>query len=120
MPLRDPAHARKLTMRSALLQSEANRRSCRSGAVYSRSESIALSRQIDSFACSACGATLETWNTSWVPSCRLVAGPVREACQINSRATDMFWAEIGISHFHCGRTRFHEAKLLCRAFDLVF
>jgi hypothetical protein len=34
-------------------------------------------REIASFECGVCGATLETWNTAWVPSYRLVAGPVR-------------------------------------------
>jgi hypothetical protein len=30
-----------------------------------------------SFECAACGTTLETWNTAWVPSYRLIAEPVR-------------------------------------------
>jgi hypothetical protein len=38
---------------------------------------MASGRQIDSFQCCVCNATLETWNTAWVPSYRLIAGPVR-------------------------------------------
>ena len=56
---------------------ETNNRRCSCGAVYSRSESIAPSRQISSFECVVCGATIETWNTAWVPAYRLIAGPVR-------------------------------------------
>jgi hypothetical protein len=52
-------------------------RSCRCGAVYSRTEAMAPSRQIASFECSVCGATIGSWNTAWVPTYRLIAGPVR-------------------------------------------
>ena len=33
-------------------------------------------REISSFECSACGRTLETWNSAWVPSYRLIVGPI--------------------------------------------
>ena len=56
---------------------ETHHRTCTCGAVYNRSESIAPSRQISSFECAICGVTMESWNTAWVPSYRLVAGPVK-------------------------------------------
>jgi hypothetical protein len=34
---------------------------------------MAASREIDSFECTACGATLETWDTAWVPTYRRIA-----------------------------------------------
>jgi hypothetical protein len=40
---------------------EPHHRSCKCGAVYSRIEAMAPSRQIASFECLLCGATLETW-----------------------------------------------------------
>jgi hypothetical protein len=55
---------------------ESHHRSCKCGAVYSRSEAMAPARQINSFECSVCGVTMEHWNTAWVPSYRLIAGPV--------------------------------------------
>jgi hypothetical protein len=54
-------------------------RTCRCGAVYRRTESMAASREVNSFECLACGATLETWNTAWVPSYRLIVGPTVSA-----------------------------------------
>ena len=36
---------------------------------------MAPGRQISSFECSVCNNTMETWNTAWVPTYRLVAGP---------------------------------------------
>jgi hypothetical protein len=36
---------------------------------------MAASREIDSFECTACGVTLETWDTAWVPTYRLIAEP---------------------------------------------
>jgi hypothetical protein len=50
-------------------------RQCRCGAIYSRTEAMAASREIDSFECVACGATLETWDTAWVPTYRLISEP---------------------------------------------
>jgi hypothetical protein len=50
-------------------------RQCRCGAIYHRSEAMAPSREIDSFECTICGVTLETWDTAWVPSYRLVSAP---------------------------------------------
>ena len=40
---------------------------------------MAKAREIDSFQCDICGVTLESWNTAWVPSYRLIAGPVGNA-----------------------------------------
>jgi hypothetical protein len=45
-------------------------------AVYRRTESMAKVREIASFECPICGETLETWNTAWVPTYRLIAGPI--------------------------------------------
>jgi hypothetical protein len=39
---------------------------------------MAASRQISSFECAICGVTMESWNTAWVPSYRLVAGPAHK------------------------------------------
>jgi hypothetical protein len=50
-------------------------RQCRCGAIYHRTEAMAASREIDSFECTACGVTLETWDTAWVPAYRLIAEP---------------------------------------------
>jgi hypothetical protein len=36
---------------------------------------MAPSREIDSFECTACGVTLEKWDTAWVPTYRLIARP---------------------------------------------
>ena len=51
-------------------------RTCTCGAVYKRTEAMAPVRQLDSFQCTICDATLETWNTAWVPTFRLIVGPV--------------------------------------------
>jgi hypothetical protein len=53
-------------------------RQCRCGAIYHRTEAMAASREIDSFECTACGVTLETWDTAWVPTYRLIAKPAIE------------------------------------------
>jgi hypothetical protein len=53
-------------------------RTCTCGAVYRRTEALAPAREIDCFDCTICGATMESWNTAWVPSYRLVAGPIRK------------------------------------------
>jgi hypothetical protein len=53
-------------------------RACTCGAVYKRTEAMAPHRQIDSFQCSVCDATLEAWNTALVPTYRLIAGAVSE------------------------------------------
>jgi hypothetical protein len=39
---------------------------------------MAPSREIDSFECTACGVTLENWDTAWVPIYRLIAEPAIE------------------------------------------
>jgi hypothetical protein len=51
-------------------------RHCKCGAVYRRTEQMAPRREMSSFECAICGDTLESWNTAWVPSYRLVVGPV--------------------------------------------
>jgi stage III sporulation protein SpoIIIAA len=56
---------------------ETHHRTCVCGAVYNRTASMAPERQISSFECSVCDQTMESWNTAWVPSYRLIAGPVR-------------------------------------------
>jgi hypothetical protein len=48
-------------------------RECKCGAIYHRTEAIAPSREIDSFECTACGVTLEKWDSAWVPTYRLIA-----------------------------------------------
>jgi hypothetical protein len=53
-------------------------RQCRCGAIYHRTEAMAASREIDSFECTACGVTLEAWDTAWVPSYRRIAEPAIE------------------------------------------
>jgi hypothetical protein len=67
--------------------SESHHRSCQCGAVYSRSEGMAPAREISSFECAVCDATLETWNTARVPIYRFLAGPVRMARNRNKLAT---------------------------------
>jgi hypothetical protein len=42
---------------------------------------MAPSREIDSFECTACGATLEKWDTAWVPTYRLIAAPAIEIAE---------------------------------------
>lgn len=59
------------------LMADTHHRACNCGAVYDRSETMASSRQIGSFECAVCGATLESWNTSQVTTYRLVSGPIR-------------------------------------------
>ena len=56
---------------------ESHHRSCQCGAVYNRTESMAPGRQIASFECAVCGVTMESWNSTWVPTYRLIVGPVR-------------------------------------------
>ena len=50
-------------------------RQCQCGAIYHRTEAMAPSREIDSFECLVCGATLESWDTAWVPTYRLISEP---------------------------------------------
>jgi hypothetical protein len=52
-------------------------RKCRCGAIYHRTHAMASRREMSSFECSVCGATLDSWNTAWVPTYRLVAGAER-------------------------------------------
>jgi hypothetical protein len=42
---------------------------------------MAPSREIDSFECTACGATLENWDSAWVPIYRLIAEPAIEIAE---------------------------------------
>ena len=53
-------------------------RQCKCGAIYHRTEAMAPSREINSFECTACGTTLETWDTAWVPAYRLISEPTAE------------------------------------------
>lgn len=55
-----------------------HQRTCRCGAVYRRTEFMAPSREVNSFECAVCGETLEHWNSAWVPTYRLIIGPIRE------------------------------------------
>src|SRR3982074_3805757 len=59
--------------------SESGHRSCKCGAVYDRSEHIAEAREISSFECAVCGATIENWNSAWVTRYRFIACPARDA-----------------------------------------
>jgi hypothetical protein len=69
---------RKRTVRSAYWgMSESNHRTCKCGAVYDRSEHIVEGREISSFECAVCGATIENWNSAWVPRYRFIACPAR-------------------------------------------
>jgi hypothetical protein len=61
-------------------------RQCRCGAIYHRTEAMAPSREIDSFECTACGATLENWDSAWVPTYRLIAAPAEPAIEISKPA----------------------------------
>jgi hypothetical protein len=53
-------------------------RHCKCGAVYSRTQSMAPGREVNSFECAVCGETLESWNTAWVPTYRMIIGPVQQ------------------------------------------
>jgi hypothetical protein len=52
-----------------------NHRHCKCGAIYRRTEAMVPRREVNSFKCSVCGHTMESWNTAWVPNYRLVIGP---------------------------------------------
>ena len=56
-------------------------RQCRCGAIYHRTEAMAPSREIDSFECTACGVTLENWDTAWVPTYRRIPEPAIEIAE---------------------------------------
>ena len=58
-------------------------RSCTCGAVYRRTEAMAPVREIASFECSVCGLTLENWNSAWVPTYRLIVGPIGKPCEFD-------------------------------------
>jgi hypothetical protein len=49
--------------------------------IYHRTEAMAASREIDSFECTACGVTLENWDTAWVPTYRRIAAPAIEIAE---------------------------------------
>jgi hypothetical protein len=57
--------------------SESNHRTCKCGAVYDRSEHIVEGREVSGFECAVCGATIENWNSAWVPRYRFIACPAR-------------------------------------------
>ena len=61
--------------------SESGHRSCKCGAVYDRSEHIAEAREISSFECAVCGATIENWNSAWVPRYRFIACPATKEAE---------------------------------------
>jgi hypothetical protein len=63
--------------------SKSQHRSCQCGAVYNRTQSTAAGRQISSFECSVCSATMGSWKTTWMPTYRLVAGPVRALSDVS-------------------------------------
>lgn len=63
-------------------------RQCRCGAIYHRTEAMAASREIDSFECVACGTTLETWATAWVPTYRLISAPAVQPDADDSSASN--------------------------------
>jgi hypothetical protein len=70
----------KRTVRSAYWgMSESGHRSCKCGAVYDRSEHMVAEREISSFECAVCGATIENWNSAWVPRYRFIACPAKDA-----------------------------------------
>jgi hypothetical protein len=73
-------------------------RQCRCGAIYHRTEAMAASREIDSFECTACGVTLEKWDTAWVPTYRRIAAPAIEitapAIEITKPAIEITEIEI--------------------------
>jgi hypothetical protein len=52
-------------------------RTCKCGAIYRRTEAVIEAREINSYECVVCGVTLESWNSAYVPTYRLVVGPVR-------------------------------------------
>jgi hypothetical protein len=54
-------------------------RSCKCGAVYDRSEHIVEAREVGSFECAVCGATVENWNSAWVPRYKFIACPATDA-----------------------------------------
>lgn len=47
---------------------------------------MAKSRQIASFECAVCGETMESWNSAWVPSYRLIVGPSERRSDPGKRA----------------------------------
>jgi hypothetical protein len=51
-------------------------RHCKCGSIYRRTESMAAGREVNSFECIYCGKTLESWNSAWVPSYKLLVGPI--------------------------------------------
>ena len=53
-------------------------RSCKCGAVYDRSEHMVEAREISSFECAVCEATIENWNSAWVPRYRFIACPATD------------------------------------------
>ena len=42
---------------------------------------MAPRRELNSFECAHCGHTLESWNSAWVPTYRLVVGPIVKPTQ---------------------------------------
>jgi len=54
---------------------------------------MAKIREINSFQCEFCGETLESWNTAWVPTYRLIPGPAGRlqwtSTRLNAPTTQM-------------------------------
>ena len=71
----------KQTVRSAYwdMSESSGYRPCKCGAVYDGSEHIVEAREISSFECTVCGATIENWNSAWVPRYRFIACPATDA-----------------------------------------
>jgi hypothetical protein len=42
---------------------------------------MAPRREMNSYKCAHCGDTLESWNSAWVPTYRLVVGPIVKPTQ---------------------------------------
>ena len=59
--------------------SESDRRACHCGAIYHRTKVKAVSCEINRFECELCGTIIESWNSTWVPRYRLIAGLIRGA-----------------------------------------
>jgi hypothetical protein len=53
-------------------------RICKCGAIYRRTEAMALRREVNCFECLVCGDTMESWNSAWVPTYKLIVGPLRQ------------------------------------------
>jgi hypothetical protein len=39
---------------------------------------MAPRREVNCFECLVCGDTMESWNSAWVPTYKLIVGPLRQ------------------------------------------